>query len=205
VGEKYNVDLSDLKIVASNEINELTLRSLEQQEHEIDIFGVGTHLVTCQSEPSLGCVYKLVQVNGQPKIKLSQEAAKVTIPGRKTAYRLIGEQGWPLADLLMLTDEEPPQVGKKILCCHPYEEKKRTYVIPSEVAPLHLCVWDGRAVGAAPPLAEIRRHAHRQVASLRSDHLRPLNPTPYKVSLSSELYNFMHRLWLEEAPITEMR
>lgn len=205
IGEKYGVKFGDLKIVASNEINELTLRSLNQQGHQIDIFGVGTHLVTCQSQPSLGCVYKLVEINGQPRIKLSQDASKVTIPGRKVAYRLIGQEGRPLADLMIRPDEEPPQVGKRILCCHPYEEKKRTYVIPSEVIPLHHCVWDGKALLPNKPLGEIRGYARSQLASLRPDHLRPLNPTPYKVSISEQLYDFMHRLWLHEAPVSEMR
>lgn len=202
---KYDVDLSGLKIVASNEINEITLRSLGQQQHEIDIFGIGTHLVTCQSQPSLGCVYKLVEIDGQPRIKLSQDSSKVTIPGRKDVYRLIGERGWPLADLMICPDEKPPQVGRRILCCHPYQEKLRTFVIPSRVVPMQSCVWDGRIEIPIRPLDQIRDYARDQLSALRPDHLRPLNPTPYKVSVSEHLYDFMHKLWLHEAPISEMR
>jgi nicotinate phosphoribosyltransferase len=204
-GKRYDIDLTEMKIVASNEINEETLRSLNQQGHNIDIFGIGTHLVTCQAQPSLGCVYKLVEIKHQPRIKLSQESSKITIPGRKQAFRLFGEQGWPLADLMMQPDEAPPETGERILCCHPYEEKKRTYVVPSRVERLHDLYWDGKPAESPPSLAEARDNVVKEIKSLRADHLRMLNPTPYKVSLSRKLYDFTHRLWLDEAPLAEMR
>ncbi len=65
---------------------------------------------------------QLVEVDGSPRIKLSQDMAKVTIPGRKTFYRLIGGSGnEALIDLILRADEPPPEDGKRILCRHPFE------------------------------------------------------------------------------------
>ncbi len=204
ISTRFKVPFADLKIVASNEINEPTLYSLNQQKHEIDIFGVGTHLVTCQSQPSLGCVYKLVEVNGEPRIKLSQDTAKITIPGRKAAYRLYGKAGYPLADIMLGVDEPAPQPNERILCCHPNEEAKRTYVTPQKVEKLHSLVWDGKDIAPQPSLEEIRQRVGTQLRQLRPDHLRMLNPTPYKVSLGQNLYEFTRQLLLKEYPLEEI-
>jgi nicotinate phosphoribosyltransferase len=114
VGKRLGLDYFEkFSITASNDINEDTLVSLNQQGHEIDVFGIGTNLVTCQAQPALGCVYKLVEIHGMPRIKLSQEVSKVTLPGRKDVYRLYGNQGSPVADILVPFNSEPPQAGGK--------------------------------------------------------------------------------------------
>ena len=74
-------------ITASNDLNEAVLLSLADQGHEIDAFGVGTNLVTCQAQPALGMVYKLVELDGVPRIKLSNDVGKLTIPGAKGTMR----------------------------------------------------------------------------------------------------------------------
>ncbi|XP_058449750.1 nicotinate phosphoribosyltransferase isoform X4 [Malaya genurostris] len=196
---------SKLTIVASNDINEETILSLNEQGHKIDCFGIGTHLVTCQRQPALGCVYKMVEINNQPRIKLSQDVAKVTMPGNKNAFRLYGADGHALIDLLQRVDESPPEVGQKVLCRHPFEESKRAYVSPARVETLYQVYWaDGRVTQAMPSLVEVRERVQNSLRTLRQDHKRTLNPTPYKVAVSDNLYNFIHDLWLQNAPIGEL-
>ncbi|XP_023715621.1 nicotinate phosphoribosyltransferase isoform X5 [Cryptotermes secundus] len=183
VAHQYNIPwFAKLKIVASNDINEDTILSLNEQGHKIDCFGIGTHLVTCQRQPALGGVYKMVEINGTPRIKLSQDVMKVTMPGKKTAYRLYGADGHALIDLLMRSVEPAPQVGQKVLCRHPFQESKRAYVIPTHVEPLYKVYWqNGKVCCHLPGLEEIREKVRTSLDSLRNDHKRNLNPTPYKL------------------------
>eukprot|EP01133_Synstelium_polycarpum_P007230 gene7230-8403_t len=223
VGQKYQIDFFEkFQIVASNDLNESTIMALNRQGHEIDVFAIGTNLVTCQAQPALGCVFKLVEINGLPRIKLSQETAKVTLPGRKDAYRLYGEAGHPLVDLLVntspytglpdgtstppLQDNEIPEAGKRVLCLHPFEEQKRVHVTPTTVEKLHKKVFDkGEITSPLPPLEEIRSYLLTELGKVREDHLRQSNPTPYKVSVTKGLYETLHALWLQSVPVKEMK
>lgn len=183
VSEHYQLEwFANLTIVASNDINEETILSLNEQGHKIDVFGIGTHLVTCQKQPALGCVYKLVEINNQPRIKLSQDVEKVTMPGKKKAYRLYGSEGWAVIDILQKYDEPPPEVGEKVLCRHPFHESKRAFVTPAKVEELYKCYWkDGAIRQPIASLDEVRARVQQSLSALRPDHLRYLNPTPYKV------------------------
>jgi len=199
------VFLTRLVIGVSNDINEKILWSLREQEHAITLMGIGTAIATCDPQPSFGGVYKLVSVAGKSKIKLSNDAGKVTIPGRKDAYRLIGEDGKAILDLMVEAGAPAPRVGERVLARHPFKETKRAYVTPASVMPLYELVWDeGRAV-KLPSRNEVRERVKAQLALIREDHLRHINPTPYKISVSDELYRYMHNLWQEEAPIAELR
>ena len=206
VGTLHNLPwFSILDITASNDINEETILSLNEQGNSINSYGIGTHLVTCQRQPALGCVYKLVDINNVPKIKLSQDVEKITMPGDKVAFRLFGKDGFAILDLLQLPGEERPQVGLKVLCRHPFEESKRAYVTPHQVELLHNMMWkEGNRVTDEIDLAIVREKVKRNMKTVRPDHARSLNPTPYKVSVSDQLYSFMHRLWMENAPIGEL-
>lgn len=196
-----NVDLSYVKIAASNDLNEETIHSLNLQGHSIDVFGIGTHLVTCQKQPALGCVFKLVELNGKPRIKLSQSLNKIPIPGRKRVYRLYGEAGKAICDLMDLATNPPPQVGQKLLARHPFDQHKRVYIIPRKVEELQQLVYDGAQT--CPPLTvdAARKHLRDNLDTVREDHLRGLNPTPYKVSVTEALYAFMVDLIDKNAPV----
>ncbi|KAL3798529.1 hypothetical protein HJC23_011833 [Cyclotella cryptica] len=198
----------DLDIVASNDINESVLNSLNKQGHAITMFGIGTNLVTCQAQPALGCVYKLVEVDEQPRIKLSNDLEKVLIPGRKVAYRLFGEAGWPLLDLLVCRNEtNRPTAGERVLCRHPFIEQKRVAVVPSRVVQLHSLVFDGKngVVSGLPSVEETRQFVNDQINHTRADLLRYMNPGEYKVSVSENTFHFLHQLWQNETPVRELR
>jgi len=200
-------------IVASNDLTEDVLYSLNQQQHEIDTFGIGTNLVTCLKQPALGCVYKLVEINGIPRIKISQDIEKIVIPGRKVSYRLYsGESNHPVVDLLIQDSEDPPQVGKRMLVCHPFEEKKRAYITPSRVKELLQLTWNGpnaehkgqQQLLPTPSLNERRQHCLQELAGLRQDHTRHVNPTPFKVSVSEKLFQYTHKLWQENVSVPDL-
>ena len=227
--------LAECRIVASNDLNETILLSLQKQGHEIDAFGIGTNLVTCQAQPALGMVYKLVEIGGEPRIKVSQESAKITIPCAKEVYRLLGSEGIPLLDIMLRSGEKRPSPGERILARHPFDAQKRVYVTPTHVIPMLRLVWLGSKAGVpadlndadmaavkqatsavagaprlyhlrarSPSLADMRKFTALQIKLVREDHLRTVNPTPYKVSLSAELYEYMHDMLLGEIPIAEL-
>ncbi|CAM9809113.1 unnamed protein product [Ectocarpus sp. 4 AP-2014] len=200
--------LATTNIVASNDINEESLHYLADQGHAIDTFGIGTNLVTCQAQPALGCVYKLVSIEGVPRIKLSQTTSKITIPGRKAVYRLLGADRVPILDIMLKDGEEPPQPGVPILASrHPFVATKRARVTPTQVVRLQEMVWDGQAGGATsdmPTIHEVRATVAKGLKEIRQDTLQRLNPTPYKVSVSEGLHDFLHSLWEKEAPIREL-
>ncbi|XP_047310631.1 nicotinate phosphoribosyltransferase 1-like isoform X2 [Impatiens glandulifera] len=201
-------DFGKMNITASNDLNEETLDALNKQGHEVDGFGIGTYLVTCYAQAALGCVFKLVEINNQPRIKLSEDVTKVSIPCKKRCYRLYGKEGYPLVDIITGENEPPPKVGQRILCRHPFNESKRAHVVPQQVEELLKCYWPGspdKQREKLPPLKDIRSRCIKQLEIMRTDHMRRLNPTPYKVSVSGKLYDFIHYLWLNEAPVGELQ
>lgn len=200
---RSGLPLDKCKVTASNDINETILRALKLQPHGIDNFGIGTNLVTCEAQPAFGGVYKLVEIGGHPRVKLSENVVKVTIPGRKQAWRLLGQDGRALADLLCLEDEPAPKAGEPILCRSPFDRHKKVNVIPARVIPLLPCVWEGRRLLERRPPAAIRAGFVEELQlRLRPDQLRPENPTDYKVSLSHRLFELMHQL-IEQESVTK--
>ncbi|XP_018647862.1 putative nicotinate phosphoribosyltransferase [Schistosoma mansoni] len=199
----YNLPwFAQLQILASNDLNEDTLHSFNQQDHSIDAFCVGTNLVTCQKQPALGCVYKLVEINGTPTMKLSADFEKLTLPGKKVVYRLYSEA---LLDLMKRSYEDAPKVNERILCRHPTQASKRVFVVPGRVKQLLKLYWNcGKLVKPLPTLDESREYAMKELNTLRSDYKRITKPTQYKVSVSDELYQFTQELWLSITPIGEI-
>jgi len=135
---------STCAIVASNDINEELLDELNTNGHEIDTFGIGTHLVTCQRQPALGCVYKLVDINGHARIKLSNEVAKIIIPGCKNCYRLYDKYDKPIVDLLTLSSEAMPSLENDLSVYSPFKIDEHESVSATRIKQLLLIVYDGK-------------------------------------------------------------
>lgn len=204
VSKKYSIDLSYLKITASNDIDEDIIESLNLQKHEIDIFGIGTKLATCYQQPALGYVYKLVMLNNIPRIKISQNINKITIPGKKKVFRIWTNQSCPFADLIMSEHEKTPKINEKILLRHPFFENKRILIKPSKIIPLYKTVFDKGKMLNPEKTEKIRSYIKEQIGSMREDHLRRDNPARYKVSVSQDLYEFMQELLAKESPVEEI-
>ncbi|XP_048068615.1 nicotinate phosphoribosyltransferase isoform X5 [Ursus arctos] len=186
--------LESVSITVSNNINEEELARLAQEGSEVNVIGIGTNVVTCPRQPSLGCVYKLVSVGGQPRMKLTEDPEKQTLPGSKAAFRLLGADGSPLLDVLQLVDEPPPQAGQE-LRVWPRGAQEACTVRPAHVEPLlRLCVRRGQLCEPLPSLAESRAFAQLSLSRLSPEHKRLEQPAPYRVALSDKLRALVDRL-----------
>nr|KAF6395875.1 nicotinate phosphoribosyltransferase [Molossus molossus] len=161
---------------------------------EVNVIGIGTSMVTCPRQPSLGCVYKLVSVGGQPRMKLTEDPDKQTLPGSKAAFRLLGSDGSLLLDVLQLAEEPPPQAGQE-LRIWPRGARESCLVRPAQVEPLlHLWVQQGQLCKPLPSLAESRAFAQLSLSRLSPAHRRLEQPALYQVALSEKLQALVHRL-----------
>ncbi|XP_062857252.1 nicotinate phosphoribosyltransferase isoform X2 [Trichomycterus rosablanca] len=128
-------------IVGTNSLSEKSLCELNKRDNEIDVVGVGTHLVTCTGQPSLGCVYKLVEVGGRPRMKLSEDPEKSTLPGKKAIYRLLDTDGHPQMDLICLNEEPAPKVEIPLNCYPLGLDKSVQSITPARVTSLRIEVF----------------------------------------------------------------
>ncbi|WP_276356185.1 nicotinate phosphoribosyltransferase [Cohnella caldifontis] len=182
--------LKDVKIIASNDLDENIILDLKAQNAQIDIWGVGTQLITAADQPYLGGVYKLVAREADdgalvPVIKISGNPEKVSNPGVKDVYRIVDKRtGKAAADYVALRGEELP-AGKPLELvdpAHPYWNKT---VEDYEAIPLLRPVFErGACVYARPGLDEIRRSHAEQTGLFWPEYLRKLNPEVYRVYLS---------------------
>jgi len=100
-------------IVASSDLNEYKIKEIIDKNAPIDAFGVGTELATSRDDPTIAGVYKLIEYNGAPRIKISEE--KLTYPGKKQVYRIYHKNGSLKEDILSLENESPPSDSEALL------------------------------------------------------------------------------------------
>nr|XP_033790302.1 nicotinate phosphoribosyltransferase isoform X1 [Geotrypetes seraphini] len=178
----------NLSIAVSNNISEQSLLELTAQENEINVIGVGTNLVTCLTQPSLGCVYKLVQVKRCPRMKVSEDPEKMTLPGSKKVYRVFDSSDHPVLDLMALEEEPPLQVGQEVES-FVLGTNKMEKVTAGAVEVLHRVYFrDGQICERLPSIATIRSHAQTSLKKLSPIHRRLHEPQPYKVAVTEKLH-----------------
>ena len=194
--------LQDCKICVSNSLDEYLIKDLLEQGAPIDSFGVGERLITSKSEPVFGGVYKLVALEekGQiiPRIKISENEAKITNPGFKKVYRFYSkETNKALADLLTLHYEVIDETQPYIIFdpVQTWKQKELTdYYVKEVLVPIFK---DGKLVYNKPTLKEIRENCEREFNTLWIENTRFSNPNKYYVDLSSDLWNLKNDMLTE--------
>ena len=181
------------KIVASDSLDELKLEMLKSRGAQIDVWGVGTNLVTARDQPALGGVYKLAAVREpggawEPKIKLSNTPIKVSNPGIQQIRRYYRQDGRPLAD--MIYDElKGPSQSPTIRLLGPNATSQSIELGTPYKDMLESVVISGSRVKNSPDIHHIRSHAKAQLASFDSGVRRFHNPTTYPVGLENQLHS----------------
>ena len=187
-------------ISASNSLDEKLIRNLLLQGAKIDAFGVGERMITARSEPVFGGVYKLVAVEREdgsiePKIKISENVAKITTPHFKKLFRFYGnDTGKAIADYLTIHDETVDD-SQPLEIFDPDATWKKKKVFDFTAKELQVPVFkNGKLVYKLPSLPEIRAYCLQQVDTLWEEVKRFDNPHKYYVDLSQRLWDVKHGL-----------
>jgi nicotinate phosphoribosyltransferase len=184
--------LSHTKVSVSNQLDEYVIESLMDQGAPIDMFGVGTRLVTGYSDGALDGVYKMVQLKGRPIIKISENPAKINIPGEKELYRYYdaGDGLWLLDGLCLAGGDDEPTV-----LMHPDFDYKKTEVAGLKRENIRKeIVRNGELVYAFPTLLETGTWSAQRFSLLYGEHKRFANPHAYHIGVSRELFDLRRSL-----------
>lgn len=192
--------LTDCKIVVSNSLDEYIIRDILSQGAQVDAFGVGERLVTSKSDPVFGGVYKLAAVEGEdgkiiPKIKISENPAKITTPHFKKIYRIIeNSSGKAIADYICLHDEVLDQTKPLVLFDPDYTWKRKEMTDYTAVE-LHKQIFkNGKLVYDRPSTEEIKKYCAEQIDMQWDEVKRFENPHNYYVDLSQKLWDIKHEM-----------
>ena len=184
--------LTHTRVSVSNQLDEYVIESLVDQGAPIDMFGVGTRLVTGYSDGALDGVYKMVQLKGKPIIKISENPAKINIPGEKELYRYYdaGDGLWLLDGLCLAGGDDEPTV-----LMHPDFDYKKTEVAGLKRENIRKeIVRKGELVYTFPTLLETRTWSAQRFSLLYGEHKRFANPHTYHIGVSRELFDLRRSL-----------
>ncbi len=185
--------LTYTKIVASNDIDEYVIAEIKRQNGAVDLWGIGTKLVTCYDDPALGGVYKLVAMDDQPKIKIASNVEKTTIPSKKQVYRIYNGDDFMTGDVMELIEKD----GLEEDIVYDPLNPLRFYKVlnPSRVEPLLKLKMDkGKLVDKLVGWQGARNIMEEDITHLPEGSTRLLNPQNYKVSISRSLHELRTKL-----------
>ena len=191
--------LHDTKIVCSGDLDEFIIHDLNAQSAKIDIYGVGTKLVTACGDPALPGVYKMAAWRDsgrwEMKLKISDSLIKSTLPGLKQLWRMRNGNGDMTADLVELEDAAP-DFSRPLSGHHPFMDyQKKVYDNVAKAEPLLEPVFSsGRITATKVSLADIRKKVSEELKRLHPTFKRLMNPHIYKVSLGPALMEVTRKL-----------
>ena len=173
-----------VKIAASNQINEHVIKSLLDQNAPIDLFGVGTSLVTGRPDSALDGVYKLSYANGEPRLKLSETVSKINLPGKKQVHRLLNKDGsFYGGEVVSLSEETSFDT-----MYHSTDPHRTRQLSEFKKEPLlEKVVEDGQRTTSPRSIDEIASFSRRQLNRLPREFKRFENPHIYKIGLTQKL------------------
>lgn len=182
------------KIYASNDLDENTILNLKMQKAKIDVWGVGTKLITAYDQPALGAVYKIVSIETdagsmRDTIKLSNNAEKVSTPGKKQVWRITSRaKGKSEGDYITFADTDVTQLDE-IDMFHPTYTYINKTVRDFDAVPLLVDIFDkGKLVYQLPSLQEIQEYGRKEFDQLWDEYKRVLNPQDYPVDLARDIW-----------------
>ncbi|OCM09542.1 nicotinate phosphoribosyltransferase [Streptococcus agalactiae] len=182
------------KIYASNDLDENTILNLKMQKAKIDVWGVGTKLITAYDQPALGAVYKIVSIETdagsmRDTIKLSNNAEKVSTPGKKQVWRITSRaKGKSEGDYITFADTDVTQLDE-IEMFHPTYTYINKTVRDFDAVPLLVDIFDkGKLVYQLPSLQEIQEYGRKEFDQLWDEYKRVLNPQDYPVDLARDVW-----------------
>ncbi|HGD2275099.1 TPA: nicotinate phosphoribosyltransferase [Streptococcus agalactiae] len=184
----------NVKIYASNDLDENTILNLKMQKAKIDVWGVGTKLITAYDQPALGAVYKIVSIETdagsmRDTIKLSNNAEKVSTPGKKQVWRITSRaKGKSEGDYITFADTDVTQLDE-IDMFHPTYTYINKTVRDFDAVPLLVDIFDkGKLVYQLPSLQEIQEYGRKEFDQLWDEYKRVLNPQDYPVDLARDVW-----------------
>jgi nicotinate phosphoribosyltransferase len=191
--------LDYVKIIASNQLDEHIIKSLEEQGAKIDVFGVGTSLVIGREDAALDGVYKLSKYDSKPKIKISENIEKVLIPGIKKLFRYYNSENKFYADAVVGIEEDDINI-----MIHPHQSAKRLMLKGLRREELMSCVMqEGKILYDKLTPYEIADYAAQRLLLLPDEHKRFEYPHIYKVGFSASLLKVRDELINEKLNIIE--